>query len=45
MLHTGLNTILYEYKINKNDKLEVVFKSEGGTLAKGLLIFIWVMVL
>jgi hypothetical protein len=24
--------------------LEVVFKSEGGTLAKGLLIFIWVMV-
>jgi len=38
------NKTLYEYKIKKDDKLEVVFKSEGGTLAKGLLIFIWVMV-
>jgi len=35
---------LYEYKIKKDDKLEVIFKSEGGTMAKGLLIFIWVMV-
>jgi hypothetical protein len=38
------NKTLYDYKIKKNDKLEVVFKSEGGTMAKGLLIFIWVMV-
>ena len=38
------NKTLHEYKIKKDDKLEVVFKSEGGTLAKGLLIFIWVMV-
>ena len=38
------NKTLYEYKIKKNDKLEVVFKSEGGTMAKGLLIFIWVMI-
>ena len=38
------NKTLYEYKIKKDDKLEVVFKSEGGTMAKGLLIFIWVMV-
>jgi hypothetical protein len=38
------NKTLYEYKIKKNDQLEVVFKSEGGTMAKGLLIFIWVMV-
>ena len=35
---------LYEYHIKKSDKLEIVFKSKGGTLAKGLLIFIWVMV-
>ena len=38
------NKTLYEYKIKKNDKLEVIFKSEGGTMAKGLLIFIWVLV-
>ena len=38
------NKTLYDYKIKKSDKLEVVFKSEGGTLAKGLLIFIWVMI-
>ena len=38
------NKTLYEYKIKKDDQLEVVFKSEGGTMAKGLLIFIWVMV-
>ena len=38
------NKTLYEYKIKKDDKLEVIFKSEGGTMAKGLLIFIWVMV-
>jgi hypothetical protein len=38
------NKTLYEYHIKKSDKLEIVFKSEGGTLAKGLLIFIWVMV-
>jgi hypothetical protein len=38
------NKTLYEYKINKNDKLEVVFKSEGGTMAKGIVIFIWVLV-
>jgi hypothetical protein len=38
------NKTLYEYKIKKDDQLEIVFKSEGGTMAKGLLIFIWVMV-
>jgi len=38
------NKTLYEYHIKKSDKLEIVFKSKGGTLAKGLLIFIWVMV-
>jgi hypothetical protein len=38
------NKTLYEYKIKKEDQLEVVFKSEGGTMAKGLAIFIWVMV-
>jgi len=38
------NKTLYEYHIKKSDKLEIVFKSEGGTLAKGLLIFIWVLV-
>ena len=38
------NKTLYEYKIKKDDKLEVVFKSEGGTMAKGLAIFIWVLV-
>jgi len=38
------NKTLYEYNIKKSDKLEIIFKSEGGTLAKGLLIFIWVMV-
>ena len=38
------NKTLFEYKIKKDDQLEVVFKSEGGTLARGLLIFIWVMV-
>jgi hypothetical protein len=38
------NKTLYEYKIKKNDKLEVIFKSEGGTMAKGLAIFIWVLI-
>jgi hypothetical protein len=38
------NKTLYEYKIKKDDKLEVVFKSEGGTMAKGLAIFIWVLI-
>ena len=38
------NKTLYEYKIKKDDQLEIVFKTEGGTMAKGLLIFIWVMV-
>jgi hypothetical protein len=38
------NKTLYEYKIKNNDKLEVIFKSEGGTMAKGLLIFIWVII-
>jgi hypothetical protein len=38
------NKTLYEYKIKKDDQLEVVFKSNGGTMAKGLAIFIWVMV-
>ena len=38
------NKTLYEYKIKKDDKLEVIFKSEGGTMAKGLAIFIWVLV-
>ena len=38
------NKTLYEYKIKKDDQLEVVFKSDGGTMAKGLAIFIWVMV-
>lgn len=38
------NKTLFEYKIKKDDKLEVIFKSEGGTMAKGLLIFIWVLV-
>lgn len=38
------NKTLYEYNIKKSEKLEIIFKSEGGTLAKGLLIFIWVMV-
>ena len=37
------NKTLYEYKIKANDKLEVVFKSEGGTMAKGLAIFFWVL--
>ena len=38
------NKTLYEYKIKKGDQLEIVFKSEGGTMAKGLVIFIWVLV-
>lgn len=38
------NKTLYEYKIKKDDQLEVFFTNEGGTMAKGLLIFIWVMV-
>lgn len=38
------NKTLFEYKIKKNDKLEVIFKNEGGTMAKGLIIFIWVLV-
>jgi hypothetical protein len=38
------NKTLYEYKINKEDQLEVVFKSEGGTMAKGVKIFIWVII-
>jgi len=38
------NKTLYEYKIHKNDKLEVFFKSEGGTMAKKLKIFIWVLI-
>jgi hypothetical protein len=35
---------LYEYKIKKGEQLEIVFKSEGGTMAKGIVIFIWVLV-
>ena len=38
------NKTLYEYKIKKNDQLEVIFKGEGGTMAKGIVIFIWVLV-
>jgi len=38
------NKTLYEYKIKANDQLEVVFKSEGGTMAKGLAIFFWVLI-
>jgi hypothetical protein len=38
------NKTLYEYKIKKEDQLEIVFKSKGGTMARGLSIFIWVMV-
>lgn len=38
------NKTLYEYKIKKDDKLEIIFKNEGGTMAKGLVIFIWVFI-
>jgi hypothetical protein len=38
------NKTLYEYKIKKDDQLEVVFKSEGGTLTRGLIILIWVII-
>jgi hypothetical protein len=38
------NKTLYEYKIKKGDQLEIVFKSEGGTMSKGIVIFIWVLV-
>jgi hypothetical protein len=38
------NKTLYEYKIKSSDRLEVVFKSEGGTMAKGLAIFFWVLI-
>jgi hypothetical protein len=40
------NKTLYDYKIKKDEQLEVIFKSEGGTqtLSKGLLIFIWVII-
>jgi hypothetical protein len=38
------NKTLYEYKIKKEDQLEVVFKSEGGTLTRGIIILIWVII-
>lgn len=38
------NKTLYEYKIKKNDQVEIVFKSEGGTMSKGIKIFIWVLI-
>jgi hypothetical protein len=38
------NKTLYDYKIKKDDQLEVFFKSEGGTLSKKLLVIIWVLV-
>jgi len=38
------NKTLFEYKIKKNDEVEIVFKSEGGTMSKGIKIFIWVLI-
>jgi hypothetical protein len=38
------NKTLFEYKIKKDDQLEIIFKSKGGTMAKGLAIFIWVLI-
>jgi len=38
------NKTLYDYKIKNDDKLEVIYKNEGGTMAKGLMIFIWILV-
>jgi len=38
------NKTLYEYKIKKEDKLEVILKNKGGTMAKGLAIFIWSLI-
>lgn len=38
------NKTLYEYNIQKNDQLEIVFKSEGGTMTKGIKILIWVII-
>jgi hypothetical protein len=38
------NKTLFDYKIKKNDQVEIVFKSEGGTMSKGIKIFIWVLI-
>jgi len=35
---------LYDYKIKKNDNIEVVIKNKGGTLTRGLKIFIFVII-